>query len=181
MHVESAPLALREWHEFYVLVGTAAAALLALLFVALSIGVGSLNRNLAVATRTYFSPIIIHFSSILFISCIMLIPEGAPLLIETILCVTAIVGASVGLVVFTRVARAQHETLVFFDRFAYGGIPALAYVLMFATTILAARGWEWSLHLLAAGVLALMLVNIRNAWDMMISMVRLQSRSRAES
>ena len=111
MHVESAPLALREWHEFYVLLGTAAAALVALLFVAVSIGVGYLKAERASATRTYFSPIVIHFSSVLFISLIMLIPEGVPLLIETLLAVNAIIGAVVGLIVFMRVSHSRHEAL----------------------------------------------------------------------
>ncbi|MGZ5854123.1 MAG: hypothetical protein ACXWJ0_08275 [Xanthobacteraceae bacterium] len=181
MHVESAPLALREWHEFYILLGTAAASLVALLFVAGSIGVGSLKGERAAATKTYFSPIVIHFSSVHFSSLIMLIPEGVPLLIEALLAVNAIVGTIVGLVVFTRASHSQHEALVFFDRFAYGAIPALAYVLIFAAAILSARGWMWSLHLVGAGVLALLLVNIRNAWDMMVTMVRVQSESRTES
>jgi len=33
------------WHEFYILLGTAAAALVALLFVAVSIGAGFLSRE----------------------------------------------------------------------------------------------------------------------------------------
>ena len=43
----SAPIAplLEHWHEFYTLVGTAAAALLALLFVAASLGVGILSKD----------------------------------------------------------------------------------------------------------------------------------------
>ena len=37
--------ALKEWHDFYVLVGTAGATLLALLFVAVSCGTGFLTRE----------------------------------------------------------------------------------------------------------------------------------------
>jgi hypothetical protein len=36
---------LEHWHDFYLLVGTAASALLALLFVAVSIGAGVLSRD----------------------------------------------------------------------------------------------------------------------------------------
>jgi hypothetical protein len=35
--------------------------------------------------------------------------------------------------------------------------------------------WEWAPELLAGAVLTLMLVNIRNAWDLMLSVVRRQS------
>ena len=48
---------LADWHEFYGLLGTAAAALVALLFVAASIGANVLRRaESAGATRTYHEP-----------------------------------------------------------------------------------------------------------------------------
>jgi hypothetical protein len=53
---------LADWHEFYALLGTAAAALVALLFVAVSIGTSVLTpepesrRN----TSTYMSPVVFH-------------------------------------------------------------------------------------------------------------------------
>ena len=62
----SAPL-LEHWHEFYLLVGTAAAALVALLFVAASIGAGMLASHPTGPTRTYMSPIAFHFTSALFV------------------------------------------------------------------------------------------------------------------
>ena len=37
--------ALKEWHDFYLLVGTAGATLLALLFVAVSLGTGFLTEE----------------------------------------------------------------------------------------------------------------------------------------
>jgi len=66
---------LKEWHEFYLLVGTAAAALIALLFVAASIGAGVMAPERASATRIYMSPVIFHFTSILFISLAVLVPS----------------------------------------------------------------------------------------------------------
>ena len=47
---------LERWHDFYLLVGTAGATLLALLFVAVSLGVGFLTEEKAPATRTFYSP-----------------------------------------------------------------------------------------------------------------------------
>ena len=53
--------ALKEWHDFYLLVGTAGATLLALLFVAVSLGTGFLTEQRQEATRTFMSPVVIHF------------------------------------------------------------------------------------------------------------------------
>jgi hypothetical protein len=47
--------ALHEWHDFFVLVGTAGATLLALMFVAASLGAGILTAKSRTATRMYMS------------------------------------------------------------------------------------------------------------------------------
>ena len=43
--------ALYEWHEFYILVGTAGATLVALLFVAVSLGAGFLSNQVDMLLR----------------------------------------------------------------------------------------------------------------------------------
>src|ERR1700709_1750026 len=65
---------LEHWHEFYVLLGTGAAALVALQFVAASLGAGYLSFETASASRTYMTPVIVHFSSVLFACAAGLIP-----------------------------------------------------------------------------------------------------------
>ena len=62
--------ALQEWRDFYLLVGTAGATLLALPFVALSVGAGYLRPQQAANTRTFMSPVVIHFTTVFFVSAI---------------------------------------------------------------------------------------------------------------
>ena len=66
--------ALKEWHDFYVLVGTAGATLLALLFVAVSLGAGYLTEERQSATRTFMSPVVVHFTSVFFLCAVALFP-----------------------------------------------------------------------------------------------------------
>src|SRR5437870_11441690 len=66
---------LEQWHEFYLLLGTAAAALVALLFVAVSVGSRVLTPERAAGTRTFVSPVVVHFSSVLFASAVALVPS----------------------------------------------------------------------------------------------------------
>jgi hypothetical protein len=179
MHV--APLALHEWHEFYLLLGTVAGALVALLFVAVSVGVGYLTEGRSTATRFFLSPIVVHFSSVLMISALALAPEKIPLLIETLIGLNAAAGFIVSCVVFIRVLRSHFPGVVAIDHFGYGLAPMFSYVVIFIATISAARGWEWSPFLLATGVVLLLFVNIRNAWDMMLALVRRSSEARGES
>ena len=66
--------ALKEWHDFYVLVGTAGATLLALLFVAVSLGAGYLTEERRSGTRMFMSPVVVHFTSVFFLSAVALCP-----------------------------------------------------------------------------------------------------------
>ena len=90
--------AVHEWHEFYVLLGTAAAALVALLFVAASIGVGFFTDERAAGTRTFISPIVAHFAAILLFSMLALIPFEQPIVFVAPLAASAIIVVVVSLV-----------------------------------------------------------------------------------
>src|SRR6185437_9188981 len=83
---------LEHWHEFYVLLGTAAAALVALQFVAASLGAGYLSFETAGASRTYMTPVIVHFSSVLFASAAGLIPWHAAMTFALVVGVAAAIG-----------------------------------------------------------------------------------------
>ena len=83
---------LDHWHEFYTLLGTAAAALLALLFVAASIGAGILPRERSGPTRTYMSPVAFHYTAVLFVSAAALVPALTPLALGAVLACAAIAG-----------------------------------------------------------------------------------------
>jgi hypothetical protein len=163
----------REWHEFYILLGTAAAALVALLFVAVSIGTGFLTAERAAGVRTFMTPVVAHFSTILFFSLLMLAPADPGWLIPALTATTALIGICIGAVITVRVARDVYEDVVVTDAFAYGALPVLAYVAMLCAAV---TRWRYSPELLAGGLLLLLLVNIRNAWDLMLTMVRRHSQ-----
>ena len=170
--------ALHEWHEFYVLLGTAAAALVALLFVAASIGVGFFTDERASGTRTFISPIVAHFAAILLFSLLALTPFEQPLVFIVPSCVSAVIGLAISLVTTVRVAKAQGNDVVFFDRLAYGVIPVVVYAAIAAAALFAMKDKGWSLYLLAVALLVLLFVNIRNAWDLMLTIARRQGRER---
>ncbi len=167
--------ALHDWHDFYLMLGSSAAALVALLFVAISIGVGFYTQRNQVGTRTFTSPVIVHFSAVLFISAIALAPVHGNVTLVALLA-AGIIGAVVAAIttfhVFDFLGDSMVETI---DSFAYGFIPLVAYLAIVASGVLISNRWEWAPELLAASVLAQMLVNIRNAWDLMLSIVRRQS------
>src|SRR5579885_305227 len=67
---------LAPWHEFYILLGTASAALVALLFVAVSVATSVLGADAdsRANTRTFMSPVVFHYANILFLGLVSLVP-----------------------------------------------------------------------------------------------------------
>src|ERR1700735_2052422 len=118
---------LAQWHEFYALLGTAAAALIALLFVAVSIGTSVMTpdpesrRN----TGTYMSPVVFHYANLLFLSLIALIPAQTPNSFGIVIGVASIGSVVYSFVIALRVHRNPISDLP--DRLCYGIIPMLCY------------------------------------------------------
>ena len=163
--------ALKEWHEFYVLVGTAGATLLALLFVAVSLGTGFLSGRDQAGTRTFMSPVVIHFTSVFFLSAICLVPSHGPVFFAVLIATTAVIGVVVSSYITVQVLRTDMTRYVQ-DYLAYGLLPALAYLALLAASALIYLERAYALEVLAGALLTLAIVNIRNAWDLTLSMVR---------
>ena len=136
-----------DWHDFYMLLGTASAALVALLFVAVSIGASFLSPERSTATRTFMSPVVFHFSTLLIISLIAMVPSHTALSLVIGIAAVAIAGLGYTTVVLVGLARASISDIA--DRFGYGILPLVSYV-----TMLAAAGLVISRATLAADILA---------------------------
>ncbi|MGA9428203.1 MAG: hypothetical protein WBV65_01580 [Xanthobacteraceae bacterium] len=163
---------LSEWHEFYALLGTAAAALVALLFVAVSIATDVLTtepdsrRN----TATYMSPVVFHYAHLLFLSLIVLIPTQTWESFGVVIAAASIASFGYSFLVMVRVHR--NSISDFSDRMGYGAVPMLCYAAGLVSAWLIIEEKPAGLNLLAAAALALLVINIRNAWDLMVSLAR---------
>jgi sugar phosphate permease len=160
-----APL-LEHWREFYLLVGTAAAALVALLFVAASIGAGYLSAERSAKTRTFMSPVVLHFTAVLFACMIGLVPSHTRGSLGVLIAAGAIGAAIYALVILTRVLK--DDTIDLADRLAYGISPLIGYAAGLVAAGLFFIGSHWAPDVLAGAVVWLLTVNIRNAWDLML-------------
>jgi hypothetical protein len=166
--------AIEHWHEFYVLVGTAAATLVALLFVAVSLGAGFLNQRRAAATRAFFSPVVLHFTAVFFISAAGLFPAHNMPLFAILVGGCASVGG--GMSLFAAVELLRHRWTSFVqDHVAYGLLPLISYIALLIAAAMLFSEDEYALLLLAGALLTLLIVNIRNAWDLTLSMVHRQT------
>jgi MFS family permease len=171
---------LHEWHEFYILLGTAAATLLALLFVAVSLGTGYLSDKSQQGTRTFMSPVVIHFCCVFFLSAVCLVPSHGPVFFAILIGATAILGVAVSIVITVWVVRAE-MTHYLPDYFAYGLLPVSGYLALMTAGVMIYLGRDYELEVLAGALLLLLIVNVRNAWDLTLSMVRRHAGKRSSN
>ncbi len=160
---------LADWHDFYALIGTAAATLIGAMFVVMSIGIGFLTRDRLVAIRTFLTATVIHLSSALFGCALAMVPA----LDQRWLAALVAVGGLAGIGYSARVIQGfrQHEGTDRSDWFWYALLPLAAYAVLPVAAATAARGMPASLDLLAAALAFLLVAGIRNAWDMLVFLV----------
>ncbi len=157
---------LEGWHEFYGLLGTAAAALVALLFVAASIGTGFMSTAPSSPTRTFTSPVLFHYTYVLFVSLIALMPDVTETSLALIVGVSAAAACAYSLFIMRRVLRSNVTDID--DHIGYGVSPPLGYAATFAAAIFIYAHSTIGPPLLAGALIFSLLVNIRNTWDLTV-------------
>ena len=166
---------LKEWHDFYMLVGTAGATLLGLLFIAVSLGAGYLTEERQAGIRTFMSPVVIHFTSVFFLSAIALFPSHQARFFAALIGGTALIGAVVSTYITIQVVRTDMTNYVE-DYVAYGLLPGLGYLALLAAAVSIYLEKDFGFNSLAGALLLLAIVNIRNAWDLLLTMVQRHRR-----
>jgi hypothetical protein len=167
---------LADWHEFYALLGAAAAALLSLLFVVASIGASAMTPETASGTRTFMSPVAFHYANVVFLGLVALIPVQTWESFGLTLGVAAAASLAYSLVILVRVVWDSRADMI--DNFAYGVVPAICYTAGLVSSVLILKESPVGLNVLAGAALLLLIVNIRNAWDLMLSMARRSAAQR---
>lgn len=155
------------WQDYYLLIGTAAAALIGLLFVVVTLTTGRELSSIERGQKLYMSPILFHLGGILLLSGLGLSPVVTPELFGAASGLVALIG----FVACVRIARGIHYVPVadtkVYDMWWYGIIPAGAYLLLLAASAALAR-WptEWTLTAVAAMLMAQLLISIHSVWDL---------------
>src|SRR5262249_35835969 len=118
-----------------------------------------------------------HFTSVFFIAAVCLIPSHGPVFFSMLIGATALLGVAVSVVVSVQVIRREWTQYVP-DYFAYGLLPAVAYLALLTAGIMIYANMNYAPEVLAGALLALTIVNIRNAWDLTLSMVQRHANER---
>lgn len=158
------------WAEFYVLTGTAAAALTGLQFVVQTLLASEPVRVLGGddpegGIAAFSSPTVVHLTLALIISSAMCAPWPGFTSLRLSLVVIA-GGALAYSAIVLRRARAQRSYQpVFEDWLWHFLLPSTAYAGVLVSALLLHRGAEGPLFVVGAATLLLLCVAIHNAWD----------------
>lgn len=157
------------WSSFYQMTGTAAATLIGLLFVIVSLSESRDRDQLLRATSIYMTPTALHFAIVLTISAMAVAPPRFRLVVQVVVVgIAALTGlgnciwACLGMSRLTPGAPPPHWS----DFWLYGAAPTALYLGLCADTVALGMRMGWACAATAVTLLALLLLGIRNAWDL---------------
>jgi hypothetical protein len=157
------------WHDFFILIGTAAATLIGAMFVVVSIGIGILSRDRSMAIRVFLSTTVIHLSTVFFGCVLAMVPILTPHAQALVAGVAGLAG--IGYSVHVISGFRQHSGTVLSDWFWYAVFPLVAYAVLAGAAARGLYDTAAGLALFAAVLTVLLVAGIRNAWDMLVFFV----------
>ena len=164
MPASSLPLA--EWRDFYVMIGTASGVIVGATFIVASLA-GNL-KDRVIGLRGFITPTAVHLGSVLVGSAILTAPTLTPRSLAMLLGLGGVAGALYSIIVTTRIWGMRLDSS---DRGFYALLPILAYSAMAAAAATAMWDVVQALEIVAVAQVALLVIGMRNAWDMATFMI----------
>lgn len=157
-----------DWHEYFFMIGSSAAALIGLMFVVATLTAGTDRRDSERGKHLYTSPIVWHLGVVLLLSGCAIAPTISPHFFGAIAGAAALLGVmmcgrnAIG-IARTRISGAENAN---FDMWWYGIVPDLVYVGLGVGALGALTSMAWAASAVAAALMALLLVSIHGEWDL---------------
>ncbi len=166
---------LARWGNFYVITGSAAAALTGLQFVVIVLSAqlnrGSAETNHAFGTptaetnRAFGTPTIVHFGTVLLLAALLSAPWPLLFDVAVVLGLCGVVGLLYAAVFIQTARRQTTYKPVLEDWVFHFTLPPLAYATLLVAAIMLQSNPTVSLFVVGGTVLLLLFAGIHNAWD----------------
>jgi hypothetical protein len=171
--VNDAVSPLTAWENFYVIVGSSAAALTGLQFVVIALGAESRAQSSDREIAAFVTPTIIHFCTVLLISAILSAPWHALSSASLVLGICGAAGVAYALIVVRRAwllaqRQARRQTgykPVLEDWLWHAVFPFIAHAALLVAAVVLPHDPAPALFVVAATTLLLLFTGIHNAWD----------------
>lgn len=156
---------LREWQTFYMIVGSAAAALTGLQFVVIALNTRTTSKAQLESVEAFGTPTVVHFCAVLTIAALNTIPRHSAVSLSLSTVMLGLAGLIYAIATALRAGRQTGYTPVLSDWLWHAGFPILAYTALLIAGAVVGLHPEGALDVIAANALALLFVGIHNAWD----------------
>jgi hypothetical protein len=170
---------LAAWESFYVIIGSASAALTGLQFVVIVLSAAANALGSGSATRAFGTPTIVHFCAVLLISAILSAPWPALSSVGLALGACGVAGLAYAVTVVRHARRQTDYMPVLEDWIWHCALPLIAYAALVVAAVLLQSNPVPSLFVVGATALLLLFIGIHNAWDAAVY-IALQRRQRPE-
>jgi hypothetical protein len=156
---------LSAWSSFYVMTGSSAAGLTGLMFVVISLIRDAERARSQDGIATFSTPTVMHFAAALLVSATMVAPWHTLAYPDALAALLGFCGLCYLLHVMFRAKHLSTYRADLEDWTWYTVLPLVAYAAIFAGGIAVAYVTSKALFAVGGGVVLLIFIGIRNAWD----------------
>jgi hypothetical protein len=163
--MQDVALVFAPWTNFYVIIGSSAAALTGLMFVVVTLAAGNQRSNTSIGFAAFSTPTVVHFCAAFLIAGTLSAPWrslATPVVLIFLIGVCGIV-YDVRVIYLTR--QLNQYQLMFDDWIWFAIVPLLNDLAITATAALLPKDPAAMLFPLGGATISLIVVGIRNAWD----------------
>jgi hypothetical protein len=156
---------LAEWDSFYVIVGSAAGALIGLQFVVMTLIAERPPTRAAEAGAAFGTPTVVHFGAVLLLSALLRAPWHGITIIAALCGIVGFGGLAYAVIVARRMRKQDAYETELEDWLFHLLLPVAAYVALALSALAAPSHAFEALFGVGAAVLLLLFIGIHNAWD----------------
>jgi hypothetical protein len=164
---------LERWANFYLLMSAAAATLIGLLFVVITLAaerIVQIVQDDTAKIRMYLTPTVLYFATVLLLAALLTFPNHTRFSASLCICLVGVAGLVYsGSFLIGRRHKKNYYGLQ--DRIVYSMLPSAAYGLHVFGGVLFFRDPQRGLTFVAAGMLSLLALAIRNSWAIAVDVV----------
>jgi hypothetical protein len=152
------------WSDFFLMAGSAAAVLIGLIFVVISLMQDRSRDSVLAGSKLYMGPIVLGVSFVLALSAAALVPGIGRCQFAAVAAIVALWGFARGIGSAIGIGRLKevHWT----DLWFYGVLPSGIYAALGVVALAFWQDWPWARGGLAAVITLDLLLAIRNEWDL---------------
>jgi hypothetical protein len=163
---------LNGWDNFFILAGSAAATMIGLLFVAITVGAQMSTPQGLNATRAFLTPTLILFGSVLWQCLASLAPWPSAWPLAIILGSGGLVGLVLQIHVVLMQRKIDFASLDWLDWTLFSLAPALGYASLIAGAAGLIAGKSFAPYAIAGAITLLLFAGVYGAWDLTLWIAR---------